>query len=331
MYFCCLQNTDSFREMRVIFNALAWSTAILAAGAILSPSGTDRISATQWYDANDFASVLACLLPLVFSRFVLAGASRKLVVGALLVLIVLLILRTGSRGGFLGLCAFGCCLLVTPVSGFGVLRKTVLLTAIAVAAIVQNPEMLWQRFAALLQGQDYNLDTEGFSGRLAIWTQGLSLVAENPLCGVGAGQFATSLGQRFGPSAWITAHNSFIQVGAELGVPALLVYLAILVRIWKNTSVVPDIFIMQREACRSMLHGVRHSLVVFLVCGFFLSQAYSPIVPILLCLSFRLREESSGFSLMEPTGSVSSEDGGDDDAESVIVIVSDGGGDEDGK
>ena len=60
----------------------------------------------------------------------------------------------------------------------------------------------------------------------------------NPLLGVGPGNFQTAEGtlsplaerQQYGVGVrWNAAHNSFVQIGAELGFPGLALFVAVIV------------------------------------------------------------------------------------------------------
>lgn len=62
--------------------------------------------------------------------------------------------------------------------------------------------------------------------RLTLWNEALTLMGQRPLLGVGPGQFAsrspTAMGDR--DARW--AHNEFLQAGAEMGVPGLLLLIS---------------------------------------------------------------------------------------------------------
>ncbi len=83
--------------------------------------------------------------------------------------------------------------------------------------------------------------------RIAIWKASLRSIAKHPLLGVGIGNFPVVLGQDITlAKAGSSAHNLYLQIGAELGIPALLVALAffflILKKIYRNFVRSPDPF-----------------------------------------------------------------------------------------
>ena len=75
---------------------------------------------------------------------------------------------------------------------------------------------------------------ESKSGR-----QGIRLMTQNPLTGVGIGIFAIAEGSSRkdtgGPKEpWKTAHNSFIQIGGELGVGGLILFILLIYYLFKS-------------------------------------------------------------------------------------------------
>lgn len=72
--------------------------------------------------------------------------------------------------------------------------------------------------------------------RLQIWKQSVISIAHHPLLGVGIGNFPVVLDQEiFLAKAGSTAHNVYLHIAAEMGIPALLLALAFLWLIWKST------------------------------------------------------------------------------------------------
>ena len=85
----------------------------------------------------------------------------------------------------------------------------------------------------------------------------------------------------------MTAHNSFVLAAAELGLIGFFVFCAIL---WQaSKSVRRSVRIAATGATRdvdeaALGQALIASLLAYLVCGFFLSQTYAPILHILLAL-----------------------------------------------
>ncbi len=69
--------------------------------------------------------------------------------------------------------------------------------------------------------------------RIAIWNKSIESIARHPLLGVGIGNFPVVLNQDIlFARAGSTAHNLYLHVGAEMGLPAMLIVIGLLVHVW---------------------------------------------------------------------------------------------------
>ena len=73
---------------------------------------------------------------------------------------------------------------------------------------------------------------------MEVWKRGVGYMLRRPVLGVGADNFYVAEGtlsergrqQQFGRGfKWSAAHNSFVQIGAELGIPGLVAFIAMLI------------------------------------------------------------------------------------------------------
>lgn len=126
--------------------------------------------------------------------------------------------------------------------------------------------------------QDYNTSAQG--GRLEIWKRGLSLMVTHPLLGTGAGTYTIADGTTHEGGKWSTAHNSFVLIGVELGIIALIIQIKLIQR---------AIQAVRRDVDTSPLpwfsKGVEIGLYGYCVGGFFLSWAYSSLFYFFIALS----------------------------------------------
>ena len=151
----------------------------------------------------------------------------------------------------------------------------------------------WKQMNTTLSDTDYNRTEEG--GRLQIWSRGIGYMMANPLLGVGPGNFPAAEGrlsafsqrQQYGKGVrWNAAHNSFVQIGAELGIPGLLFFVGLLASAFAALRRVG-----QREA--PITPALTASLIGFAVGAFFLSLAYSEMLYTLIALAVALRKVTS--------------------------------------
>jgi O-antigen ligase len=138
----------------------------------------------------------------------------------------------------------------------------------------------WERMSTIMTyEQDYNVTSYG--GRIEVWKRGLKMIIKNPLLGVGINGFVTAEGLSHNDigGKWSTAHNSFIQIGAELGIIGLFLFCYV---IWSSLRGVNRIIkdISQKDEDKQSLFtliALRCSWIGYIIGGFFLSAAYSPI------------------------------------------------------
>jgi O-antigen ligase len=167
----------------------------------LSENSSDalaRISSVGVFNnPNDLARILLIAMPLTLFALVHGKAviARCFWALALAVFIFALAL-TYSRGGFLGFLAG---LAALSLGRFGV-KKTLFLLGMGLPVAF-----------LIFQGRQTDLEVSEGTGQLRIlmWSDGLQLLRESPLFGIGYGEYEEQLRT--------VAHNSFVQCFVELG------------------------------------------------------------------------------------------------------------------
>ena len=182
----------TFERLHGIFLALLLAHVFLLAmnpEVVLDP-GTRHyvLGATFLGDGNDFALSLCILFPLVIE---LAQSRRSLAMRILAwacaVLLVMAIIGTQSRGGTLGIVA---------VLGYRWLRSSHKLLGLAGIAVIGATMLLFAPPAYFDRMGTITSPTDGSAqGRLQAWSGGIGMAVNNPVFGVGAGQFGPRLGQ----------------------------------------------------------------------------------------------------------------------------------------
>ena len=252
------------------------------------PIGIDgRLGALIYYDANDLALLLACCVPLWIALLRRPERWLRLLAAVSLGVLMLTMVKTGSRGGFLGLIAAGLFMLF----GFTTVSKKTRIAAVGAVVIVfvlVANDTYWHMMASLLNpSSDYNWSGNSDTGRMEIWKRGMGYMFSHPLTGVGARAFPVAEGelsiaaqlQEVGIGMkWSAAHNSFVEIGAELGVGGLICFVGMLIAAFAALR-------STVRACRRLgpagrrpaevAQALMGTLVAFCVSGFFLSQAYS--------------------------------------------------------
>jgi len=245
-----------------------------------------RLGKLYYYDANDFATFMVTAMPLGI-YFLHAGrrGSVRLFAAGGLVILTLGFVWSGSRGGFIALAAvvayivfrFTAIPLRWRVSGTALVLVVLLATA---------SDHYWEQMGTITSDADYNQTAE--TGRLQIWNRGFGYMLSNPVFGVGPGNFQTAEGtlspfadrQQFGVGVrWNAAHNSFIQVGAELGLVGLALFVAMITAAFRGLP-----------TSSPMTPALAASIIGFVVGAFFLSLAYAEMLYMLVALAVGLQK-----------------------------------------
>jgi O-antigen ligase len=279
--------------------AVAYATVVVARFDL--GAGPDwRLGHLYYYDANDLATFLVTAVP--FGLYFLDRGRRTLVrvltaIG--LAVLTVAFVRTGSRGGFIALAAVAG-YIVVRYSAIPLRRRVGATLLVAVVVVGTASEQYWEQMGTITSDVDYNRTDE--RGRMQIWSRGIDYMLQNPMLGVGPGNFPAAEGtlspfaqrQQFGVGVrWSAAHNSFIQVGAELGVVGLVLFVALIASAFValHRSRPHDGRSADPSDRRTQLAQVlTASLVGFVVGAFFLSLAYAEILYTLAALAVGLRK-----------------------------------------
>lgn len=149
---------------------------------------------------------------------------KKAFIGVILVLLVITLILTGSRGGLLGF---------LTILGFIWWRsdKKILLTSTLLIFVVfgwmsMEPERKERYLSIFASAEERD---ESAQGRIDAWVDGMYLFADHPVIGVGAGAFADARVREFG--TYLQPHSMYVQILAELGIIGFFFYFLFLGRI----------------------------------------------------------------------------------------------------
>jgi hypothetical protein len=207
-------------------------------------------------DPNELAWALSMGMPLAFGLWERRRTTfRFLLFIAVVVASFVCVVKTQSRSGQLSMIAV---MGVYFVRRFG--WKGASLGVIAAIPL-------------LIFGGRSGEEAESSSGeRLECWAEALSMWRENPITGVGGGQFLEH--------HHLTAHSSFMLTLAELGPLGLVLWSVILYLAFKIVLLVNIRFAGRPEAAaaRTWATAFLAALVGLVVSAFFLTLAYHPIL-----------------------------------------------------
>lgn len=278
-FFLFYQLADSLERLRMLLLSYCIGTAAYAVFMSFPEStGNARMSFGSMFDPNDMAFYLISIF--IFNlNFITKENSRslRLLAGISFLICSIVILQTGSRGGLISFVAVIGCLLLTRHRAvkISMLKRMFLLGAVLVSALFLNTD--FERYKTLSDlRSDYNITDE--TGRLSIWKTGIRLMLAHPVTGVGLGRFPEAVGldrERRGldSARWQTAHNSLIQIGAEVGVIGLLLFCTLSYRAYKIFGLIAEK--SRNDGLAHISRMARIGFIGHLLSAMFLSQAYS--------------------------------------------------------
>jgi O-antigen ligase len=297
-FYCCAIAVNT-RNVRHVFSWVGWGSFLLLFLCLhygQVKEGRLSVPDTDLANPNDLG--LALLFAMSGLLLAKSRLSRVLIIVALPVF-VYEILQTGSRACLVTLLALGIILLVLvpartkimmavliPVGAALVLTVLPSFTVTRLLLIVADPTRV-QTDNDQLRGA---LDSQ--AARTELQERAVQLAVRNPIFGVGALMFADAvegmvenmIGKK---SGWQGAHNTYLEVAAENGIPAMLLYtwslllcLKLNYHAYKMCRGRPD----RRDLATQSLALVMMTLA-FVICTFFSNNAYDPRVCVLVGLS----------------------------------------------
>jgi O-antigen ligase len=252
-----------------------------------------RIPHSLFYaNSNDLA--FALLLGIGSFLFLFHQPSRagRLAGIAGILLSTFYVARTGSRGCMIAASAMLILLFWLSRSRWKVAAIGLTTVGIAFAASIGGESSSTLHRLSLLTGDASPGESESDLASVASQLQreevlktSLRYTLHHPLLGVGPDQFATAVSQDSAADGqqvpWLGTHNTYTQVSSECGIPALILYVAVIglclcsnFRLYRQTRNSPT----HRELA-GLSRCLLASTLVFAISAFFFHMAYSPYLP----------------------------------------------------
>lgn len=235
-------------------------------------------------DPHMFSFYLGLLIPIVFAivlcknkTFSFSPRCSPFLNSKLLYLILLTMLFAElfafSRGGYLGMIAGLGVVIILLWRQISFHKKIVLglTSTIAVIFLLTTSQPVVNRF---LSSFDFNEGSN--TERIKNWSQGSEMFADNFLFGVGIGNYSLEINPTIAYRAPVYAHNLYLDIGAEMGIFALIIWIALIaVTIYQLYQASKN---SKSEFSKAVSIGLIGSLVWFSVHSFFDTPIYSPTI-----------------------------------------------------
>ena len=149
------------------------------------------------------------------------------------------IMVTFSRGAYVA-CAFG-----GYMTTFFRSKALFIISSILLFIIISNPIFLPEGIQYRLKqtfGRGQVISTNigdvtdaSVEKRMLIWQGAMQMIKEEPLFGFGYGVFPLAIGAYMPQIKGMDAHNTYLILAAEMGIPSLVIFLVILIMLIKNS------------------------------------------------------------------------------------------------
>jgi O-antigen ligase len=219
-------------------------------------------------NSNDLALHLVTMIPIAVALALSkAGLFRKLVYLGIAAVMTGAVIVTFSRGGFLGLVAAA----VILARRLGRKNKGMTTAAIVLAGIMflaLAPGAYSSRLGSIFNSA---ADLTGSSSqRTEVFKRSVWVALRYPITGVGIGNFYHK-----SPRNLVT-HNAYTQVGAEMGIAAMVIYIMFQVHPIRRLRLIENQSYEKADQRRFyyLSIGLQASLVGFMVSSFFGAVAY---------------------------------------------------------
>jgi O-antigen ligase len=249
------------------FEGFGWALNSHSVGYI--DLGERRITYLGFFnDPNDLGMFLVMNIPFAFYFYNKGQFLLKLAMLATLGALGYGIYLTGSRGSMLGAGGLLGVYLLVVNAGPKLFITTAILSPIA---------------ATIVASLQSNIDASA-NGRLEAWYAGIQMLMHNPIFGIGKGQFFDHHG--------LVAHNSYIHVAGELGIPGYSLWGGALIftvltgyliikasKLKNNLSDKTDELTEEKNSAfeneRLLNKTLFFSMIGFMITGFFISRMFT--------------------------------------------------------
>jgi O-antigen ligase len=262
--------TDIRRLRRIIYlqsASVVGMTAISIAKGYNRPR-LDGVIGGAYSNPNDLAFAIVLCIPFCLAFLVTSKSLlRKCVWGIGILIMLVALFMTASRGGFIDLLISG----IVILWHFGVRGRRLYLIVVTAllgcVLMITIGKKLVQRFEAISEQTEGDSAYGSYEERKELMKLAVKGIAHYPILGVGVNNFMNYSGR------WREVHMAYLQIGVEGGIPALVLYLLFFGRGFRNLRLLRKRknLPLDYEVFAGAMHA---SLIGFVVGALFGPEAY---------------------------------------------------------
>jgi O-antigen ligase len=273
-----LVSVETQRDLGRVLRAIVLSLLIVFPYALRQMIRYNERLGIGLYETNYFATILVLVIPLafVFAAEATVPLRRRLwlVTGLLLVLELFL---TSSRGGFLGLLVAGMVFVYRRRGPMGAVAVMAVLLLGLIIVPTDLGSRLWTVFETE-QAAPAGLEASN-KAHVALFFAALRMIGDNPIFGVGPLNFKSLSTLYTGLEQGNIAHNSFLEVAAEFGLPVFVIFVLLLLSVFRILNRATELGASaEGRRLAGWAEGLRSGLTGFLVAGCFISAQYEEML-----------------------------------------------------
>jgi O-antigen ligase len=289
-----------FVAASAVLNYFRGATGVNNSGELVRIAGYG----TFFSNPNELAMTVNLIMPFAVVFGLTSRGIKRLAFFLIAALLAFAVVVSFSRGGFLGLVAIGGVLLWK--AGRGRRFVTICASVLIVGAfVVSMPSGYGDRIFTILHTNEDK--TNSAQERQQLLARGLDVIAHHPIIGVGVGNYGIySIHQ-------LVAHNSYIEIAAELGLTGFAAYLVLIFaplrslrRIERETYARRAAWSDAERETYYISVGLQAVIISYAVCSFFQSAQYTWYLYYLVAYAASLRrirasEAASGANVIDAT------------------------------
>ena len=304
VYVLIVSLIQTWQQSAQLARTMAWSIGVLSVLSYLyanGESGRFFLQEGKLSNPNDLAQALLMgspFLVLLFSQSATLSPTR-LVSFVLLGILGVDLLHTGSRGAMISAAISLPVVIATSKSKVKIVTALVLVAILASATLAFSPALLarYMTFFESNTDEDVSEQTARISdtavasamSRREVLLESMRVTLRNPILGVGPGMFAEAREREAAKQGkhvvFLVTHNTYTQVSSECGIPALIIFVAILVSVFRSATQIQRLSRQRPEppmkAVAAMASALRYSVLAYATTSLFLSVAYQSLLPVL--------------------------------------------------
>lgn len=221
------------KNIAFLFYGQSFGKAIIANPSwLVNIGGQTFFRAISFFpDPHMFSFYLGLIAPIalcftLFSGFFKFSTWQRFLLYISGLIVFLALGLTFSRAGYVG-AFFG----ITSIIFLGwkffnkKIQFTVIITVLVGGIVVfSSSNLIVARFFS-----SFNPQEGSNSERLLNWRQSIKIIEEYPVAGAGVGAYAEAVNPQAPERSSVTAHNTYFDIAAEIGIPAAVIWVVILI------------------------------------------------------------------------------------------------------